>query len=51
MVKKFKEGTLYVEGTIQVYQRNTRITPDTSFPLHLEIDEIAVTIVERSEKY
>jgi len=40
---RFKEGLTYVEATIQAYQRDTRISPDTPFPLELEIDEIAVT--------
>ena len=47
----FKEGLVYVEATIQVYQRDTRITPTTPFPLDLEIDGITVTINERSNPY
>ena len=47
----FKEGLVYVEATIQAYQRDTIITPTTLFPLDLEIDEITVTIDERYDAY
>ena len=46
-----KEGLVYVEATIQAYQRYTIITPTTPFPLDLEVDKIAVTIDERSDAY
>ena len=49
--KRFKEGLTYVESTIQDYQRDSRVSSLTPFPLDLEIDEIAVTIDERSDEY
>ena len=49
--KRFKEGLTYVESTIQAYQRDSRVSSLTPFPLDLEIDEIAVTIDERSDDY
>ena len=48
---RFKEDLIYVEATIQAYQWDTVITPTTLFPLDLEIDEITVTIDERSDAY
>ena len=49
--KRFREGLLYVESTIQAYQRDMRSNMSTAFPLDLEIEEIAVTIDERSDNY
>ena len=49
--KRFRDGLVYVEATIQAYQRDSRVSGDTPFPLDLEIDEIAVTIDKRSEDY
>ena len=49
--KRFKEGIIYVEATIQAFQRDSRDSKDTPFPLDLEIDKIAVTIGERSKAY
>ena len=40
---RFKNGLVYVEATLQAYQRDTQITPTTPFPLDLDIDEIAIT--------
>ena len=48
---RFKEGLVYVEATIQAYQRDTRIIPTTPSPLDLGINEISVTIDERSDAY
>ena len=48
---RFKDGLLYVQGTLQAYQRDVTITSTTPFPLDLSIDEIAVTIDERSAEY
>ena len=49
--KQFKEGLAYVEATTQAFQRDSRVSSTTPFPLDLEIDEIAVTIDERSDNY
>ena len=49
--KRFKEGLAYVEGTIQAYQRDSSVSSLTPFPIDLEIDEVAVTIDERSDNY
>ena len=48
---RFKEGLVYADATLQSYQRDSQITPTTPFPLDLEIDEIAITIEERSDDY
>ena len=48
---RFKEGLMYAEAPLQSYQRDSQITPTTPFPLDLEIDEITITIVERSDEY
>ena len=45
---RFTEGLRYVEVTLHIYQRATTITPLTYFPLDLDIDEIGVTIDERT---
>ena len=47
--RRFKEGLTYVKGIIQDYQRDSRVSSLTPLPLNLEIDEIAVTIDERSD--
>ena len=47
---RFKDGLMYAEATLQGYQRDSQITPTTPFPLDLEIDEIAITITERSDE-
>ena len=49
--KRFKDGLLYVQGTLQAYQRDITITPTTPFPLDIGIDEIAITIDKHSEEY
>ena len=41
----------YAEATIQAFQRDSRVSSTTPFTLDLEIDEIAVTINERSNDY
>ena len=48
---RFRDSLTYVEATIQTFQRDTRSSPITPFPLDLEIDEIAVTIDEHSDVY
>ena len=48
---RFKDGLTYVEATLQGYQRDIQITPSTPFPIDLNIEEIAITIAERSEEY
>ena len=48
---RFKDGLVYVEATLQAYQRDMQITPTTPFPLDLDIEEIAITIAERSDAY
>ena len=47
----FKDGLVYVEATLQSYQRDTNIAPTTPFPLDLDIEEIEITISERSDAY
>lgn len=47
--KRFREGLIYSESTLQAYQRDFRDNVLTLFPL--DIDDIAVTIDERSENY
>ena len=42
---------MYAEVTLQSYQRNSQITPTTPFPIDPDIDDIAVTIAERSDEY
>ena len=49
--KRFRAGLVYVEATIQAYQRDSRAHTTIPFPIDLEIDEIAVTIDERSDNY
>ena len=49
--KRFKEGLVYVEATIQAWQRATQLNGVSQFPLDLDIDEIAMTIDERSDAY
>lgn len=49
--KRFTYGLRYVEATLQAYQPATTIIPLTHFPFELEIDEIGVTIDERSDDY
>ena len=49
--KRFTEGLRYVEATLHAYQLATTITPLTHFPFDLDIDEIGVTIDERSDNY
>ena len=48
---RFKDGLVYVEATLHAYQRDTQITPTAPFPLNLDIEEIAITIAERSDAY
>lgn len=43
---RFKDGWVYVEATLQAYQRDTQITPTTLSLLNLDIEEIAITIAE-----
>lgn len=49
--KRFKNGLVYVEATIQAWQHGTQLAGATRFTLDLEMDKIAVTIDERSEEY
>ena len=49
--KRFKDGLLYVQGTLQNYQQAITITPTTPFPLDIGIEEIAITIDEHSDDY
>ena len=48
---RFRDSLTYVEATIQTFQRDTRSSPITPFPLDLGIDEISVTIDEHSDAY
>ena len=48
---RFKPGVEYVVNTVLSYQRDIRTNPGISFPIDLEIDEIAVTIDERCPDY
>ena len=48
---RFKDRSMYVEATLQGYQRDSQITPTTHFPIGLDINEIAITIAERSDAY
>ena len=49
--ERFSPGVEYVRSTLQAYQRDCRTNPSVTFPIDLEIDEIGVTIDERSTKY
>ena len=49
--RRFKDGLMYIKTTIQAYQRESQVSVDAQFPLDLEIDEMAVTIDERSNSY
>ena len=48
---RFKQGIDYVLVTVLGYQRDCRLNPDIIYPMDIEIDEIAVTIDERSVEY
>ena len=48
---RFKEGIEYVLAAVLTYQRDSRAEPLIMYPIDLEIDEIAVTIDDRSEEY
>ena len=41
----------YVENSLMAYQRDVITNPTVAFPLDLELDEISVTIDERSDAY
>ena len=49
--KRFWDGLQYVEASLQSFQRDSRVTSSTTFPINLEIDKIVVTIDERSDDY
>ena len=49
--KRFHEELLFVEATIKLWQRDMKANMTTAFPLDLEIEEIGVTIEERSDNY
>ena len=48
---RFKDGIEYVLATVLGYQRDSRLNNEITYPMDLEIDEIAVTIDERSVAY
>ena len=47
--KRFRMGVQYVENSLMAYQRDVITTPTVEFPFDLELDEIGVTIDERSD--
>lgn len=49
--KRFTTGVMYVDTTIQSFQRDSRIFHSIPFLLNLEIDKIIVYIDERSDNY
>ena len=48
---RFKPGVEYVDATLLSYQREIRVNKAASFPFDLDMDEIGVTIDERSPNY
>ena len=48
---RFKPGVEYVLAAVLAYQRDRRLNPTIVYPLDLDIDEIAITITERSPDY
>ena len=48
---RFKEGIEYVLAAVLGYQRDSRANQSIIYPIDIEIDEIGVTIDERSTEY
>ena len=48
---RFTAGIEYVKNTLQAYQRERSMNQSCIFPIDLEIDEIGITIDERSPDY
>ena len=48
---RFKTGTDYVNSTLQAYQRDRTSNASATFPTDFKVDEIGVTIDERSIEY